>query len=183
MEGELGRAAYELEGSLGIGDAGKLYLYLVAALHADVGFGNTEGVDAAAQGADSLIHDAFAQFLLVFGAEGDLEFIPRSGRDGRTDCHLSEPVAQQVGELFDSLMFMRHEFQRSTVGMAEEAGPYSRIVSAGTDILTHKGQRLGHGLIDVGAEREVYAAAKIETQVYGTRQYFFERGGEREEIY
>jgi hypothetical protein len=80
-------------------------------------------------------------------------------------------------------MFMRHEFQRSTVGMTEEAGPYSRIVSAGTDILTHKGQRLGHGLIDVGAEREVYAAAKIETQVYGTRQYFFERGGEREEIH
>ena len=172
-----------LESSLGIGNAGELYLYLVATLAAYVGFGHTEGVDTPAQGAYGLIHDAFAQFLFILRAERYLEFFPRSGRDGRTDCHLSEPVAQQVGELFDSLMFMRHEFQRSTIGMTEEAGPYSRIVSAGTDILTHKGQRLRHGLIDVGTEREVYAAAKIETQMYGTRQYFFERGGEREEIY
>ena len=172
VEGELGRAADELEGALGVGNAGELYLDLVAALTADIGFGHAEGVDTAAQGAYGLIHDALAQFFFVGGVEGDVEFFPRSGRDGRTDCHLSEPVAQQVGELFDSLMFMRHEFQRSTVGMAEEAGPYSRIVSAGTDILTHKGQRLGHGLIDVGTEREMYAAAKIEPQMDGARQGF-----------
>ena len=72
--------------------------------------------------------------------------------------------------MFDSLVFERHEFQRSTVGMTEEAGPYSRIVSAGTDILPQKGQRLGNGLIDICTEREMNASPKVESEMNGRGQ-------------
>ena len=170
MEGELRRASDELERSCGVGDAGQLDLDLIVALTADVWFRHAEGVDASAKGAHGLIHDAFAELFFPFGAEGDEDFFPGPGRDDRTVCHLSEAVAQQVGELFDSLVFERHEFQRSTVTMTEEAGPYSRIVGAGTDILPHKGQRLGYGLIHVGAEREVYAPAQIKPEMNGFGQ-------------
>ena len=182
VEGELCGAPDELKGARGVGDAGKLYLDLIVALAADVGFRHAEGVDAAAERADGLIHDAFTELFFPFGAEGDEEFFPGSGRDGRPDCHLSESVAQQVGELFDSLVFERHEFQRSTVGLTEEAGPYSRIVGAGTDILPQKGQRLGNGLIDVCAEGEVDASAQIEAETNGIRQPRVEGAGRHKEI-
>ena len=182
MEGELGRAAYELKGSAGIGDTRQLNLNLIVALAADVGLRHTEGVDTAAKCAYGLFHDAFAELFFPFRAKGDKKFFPGPGRDGRPDCHLSESVAQQVGELFDSLVFERHEFQRSTVGMTEEAGPYSRIVGAGTDILPQKGQRLGNGLIDVGAEREVDAPAQIESEAYGIGQPRFGKARRRDKV-
>ena len=170
VEGELCRAADELKRSRGIGHTGQLNLNLIVALEADVGFRHAEGVDTAAKRADGLVHDAFAELFFPFRAEGNKEFFPGSGRDGRPDCHLSESVAQQVGEWFDSLVFERHEFQRSTIGMTEEAGPYSRIVGAGTDILPQKGQRLGNGLIDICAEREMNASPEVKSEMNGRGQ-------------
>jgi hypothetical protein len=111
LELQVGGAADDVDGPLGIVEARKLDDDAVAHLLADVGFGHAELVDAVADGLEGLIHGQILEIFDIGVRSGQhVPHLAVAGVFGGRDLEAPEPALEQAFQLLALLGLEQGEF-------------------------------------------------------------------------